>query len=76
MKLNVKFTSVMAAAFIMSMAHGVFGVEKRPLEFIGNRAFSGKELRQGLGASVDYDFAAHPLAGRAGLPEQAIPTLG
>ena len=62
MKLNGKFIAVMATAFFMDMALGVFAVEKRPLEFIGNRAFSAKELRQGLAASVDYEFAAHPLA--------------
>ena len=61
MKLNGKFIAVMATAFFMGMAPGVFAVEKRPLEFIGNRAFSAKELRQGLAASVDYEFAAHPL---------------
>jgi hypothetical protein len=58
---NPFFTRGMAA-ILLGAGAGLFAADKHQLEFNGNRVFSAKELRQGLAASVDYSFVAHPLA--------------
>lgn len=54
--------AAIAAVILLGAGAELFAAEKRQLEFNGNRVFTAMELRQGLAASVDYLFVAHPLA--------------